>query len=127
MIHIHAVELANALGRSREAILAHWREGVAPGLVSSEAWLADGRRVSFGSVEGGLPTLPPGFEVEDSRNNRLLCSVYEQGRAAFDACMAGLDPESIAVVMATSTSGSDEVDRYVSSVVNGEPPAPFHG
>jgi 3-oxoacyl-[acyl-carrier-protein] synthase-1 len=110
-MHIREFSIINALG-TNEAVLKNWAQGRAPGLLESDKWLASGEKAYFGTVPETLPCLPPEFSLHESRNNRLLLACFQAKEAAFRRGLAEFAPERVGVILGTSTSGSDEADRY---------------
>jgi 3-oxoacyl-[acyl-carrier-protein] synthase-1 len=80
--------------------------------LESDKWLASGEKAYFGTVPETLPCLPPEFSLHESRNNRLLLACFQAKEAAFRRGLAEFAPERVGVILGTSTSGSDEADRY---------------
>lgn len=115
MIYVNYYSATNALGSCIEEILKHLSEDHSPGLFESEQWLSDGQKAVFGNVLGALPQIPTSLKKHDSRNNRILLSVLQNCGDEFQKVLGQFSKDQVAVIMGTSTSGSDEADRYVSS------------
>lgn len=128
-VYIHQLSLVNALGSRPGEILSNWSAGRAPGLEVSTAWLTDGSPVRVGTVDdASLPAIPAAFRPHhDSRNNRLLMKLIEDDREAWDAHLSKVDPTRVAVVLGTSTSGSEEVSRFVKARIDGADDGGFSG
>lgn len=126
MIFVNATSALCSLGAGRKAVLESLARNAAPGLRQSDRWLLGGRSAWFGEIAGDLPELPAGFEAENTRNNRALVGCWAS-EPRFGELFAAADPSRVAVVLGTSTSGSDEADRYVGSRLRCVPPAPFSG
>jgi 3-oxoacyl-[acyl-carrier-protein] synthase-1 len=122
-MHIREFSIMNALG-TNEAVLKNWAAGTAPGLVESDRWLASGEKAYFGTVPEALPEMPEEFAGHASRNNRLLLACFQAREAAFRREIARFAPERVGVILGTSTSGSDEADRYFRGNADSEH---FHG
>lgn len=126
MIFVNATSALCSLGVGKKAVIESLARNCAPGLRRSERWLLGGKNACFGEIAGNLPELPAGFEVENTRNNRALLGCW-LSEPRFAELFAASNPSRVAVVLGTSTSGSDEADRYVGSRLRGVPPAPFSG
>ena len=126
MIFIHEVSLHNSLGNRPGEILANLAAGRAPGLREDAGRLVGGKSAVFAHMAHGLPAMPAGLERHASRNSRALAGCWEGGEA-FPALLAASDPRRVAVVMGTSTSGSEEAAEYVEAAVKGEPLPRFDG
>lgn len=118
MIYVNYYSATNALGSSIEEILKHLSHNNSPGLLESERWLSGGKKAIFGNVLGQLPQIPPSLKKHDSRNNRILLSALQASNPKFQEVMSCFSKNEVAVVMGTSTSGSDEADQYVTSVLS---------
>ena len=101
-VYVEALSLVNALGEDDDAILANLAEGRAPGMEGSLVLTVDGFEAPFGHVTIDLPdTNPP-----SSRNNRLLRACWNLRKTEFESRLKDFEDERIAVVLGTSTSGS---------------------
>ena len=120
MIYLHAISLINALGSDIRTIRDNWARGVAPGLLRSATWLVEGKSAVFGAVSEELPRLPLGFTREATRNNRLLALAWEREKERFTSLLSAFDPARVAIVLGTSTSGSDEAARFIAKRLKGE-------
>lgn len=102
-VYVEALSLVNALGED-DAILANLAEGRAPGMEGPLVRTVDGFEAPFGRVTIDLPdTNPP-----SSRNNRLLRACWNLRKTEFESRLKDFEDERIAVVLGTSTSGSQE-------------------
>lgn len=107
-VYVEALSLVNALGEDDDAILANLAEGRAPGMEGSLVLTVDGFEAPFGHVTIDLPdTNPP-----SSRNNRLLRACWNLRKTEFESRLKDFEDERIAVVLGTSTSGSQEFSDW---------------
>lgn len=120
MIYVNAVSALCSLGCGPDEILGNLALGRAPGLRPTQGFLTRGRTAWLGHFTKPLPPMPAGFPREESRNNRALRAAWESC-PAFARLLRSTPRDGIAVVLGTSTSGSDEADRYVSSVLKAGP------
>lgn len=120
--YVHWVSLMNSLGTTNESILANLEKGTAPGLKACEGYRIDGSAPVLGTIPGELSTHWPDWatSVEASRNNQLLLTAVENRRVSLEAALEGIAPQRIAVVLGTSTSGSEEVAHYIKATLNDE-------
>ena len=126
MIYVNAYAAVSSLGSGSGAMLGALARNEAPGLRPSTDWLAGEKRAWFGHMACELPPMPAGFGPETSRNNRALLACLE-AEPAIRSLIARADPSRVAVVLGTSTSGSDEADRFVGAKVRGKMPPLFSG
>lgn len=119
MIYLHAISLVNALGSDRTRILQNWQTGTSPGLTETDSWLVGKIPAVFGCVKEPLPDLSERFPRENTRNNRLLALAWENEKDRFSALLSRHQPDRVAVVLGTSTSGSDEAAHFVKTRVSG--------
>jgi len=119
MIYFSAVGMLNALGHSLDDIAANLVRGDAPGLRPSNDWLTGGRHCWIGHVDAELPPLPAELAQHNSRNNRLLLAALAQIRREVDDAIARFGRGRVAVILATSTAGVDEADRFISGADEG--------
>ena len=123
MIYLHALSLVNALGSDRTRILQNWQTGMSPGLSETDSWLVGKIPAVFGCVKEPLPDLSERFPRENTRNNRLLALAWEKEKDRFSALFSRHKPDRVAVILGTSTSGSDEAARFVKTrVLGGDDP-----
>ncbi len=120
MIYLHAISLVNALGGDIHTIRDNWAQGIAPGLRESSEWLLEGKKSVFGAVSEKLPELPVAFNSEATRNNRLLALAWEKEKERFTSLLSSYDPARVAIVLGTSTSGSDEAARFIAKRLKNE-------
>lgn len=114
--------LVNALGED-DAILANLAEGRAPGMEGPLVRTVDGFEAPFGRVTIDLPdTNPP-----SSRNNRLLRACWNLRKTEFESRLKDFEDERIAVVLGTSTSGSQEFSDWWKARKFGSEMPPFAG
>ncbi|MFV0262356.1 MAG: beta-ketoacyl-[acyl-carrier-protein] synthase family protein [Kluyvera sp.] len=120
MIYISAVGMINALGSTLDEIAANLSRGVAPGMRPRTGWLQGHPHTVLGGVDGELPAIPDDYRDHRSRNNQLLLAALAQIQPQVDAAIASYEPDRVAVVLGTSTSGLDEGDEHVKRTLNGE-------
>lgn len=120
MVYVHAISLVNALGADKETILKNWEAGVAPGLIESPSWLYDGKAALFASVKDELPELPEEFAKDATRNNRLLTYAWEKEKERFEKLLSSYEKNRVAIVLGTSTSGSEEAAIYIKNHLKGK-------
>lgn len=122
-VYVEALSLVNALGEDDDAILANLAEGRAPGMEGSLVLTVDGFEAPFGHVTIDLPdTNPP-----SSRNNRLLRACWNLRKTEFESRLKDFEDERIAVVLGTSTSGSQEFSDWWKARKFGSEMPPFAG
>src|SRR5258708_4493453 len=123
---IAAVGVANALGEGRDAVRRGLLAGDTSGMVLEEGWVPGGP-VRVGLVAAELPPLPPGNELFECRNNRLLLLALEQIRAAVSGALDRVGPQRLGIVLGTSTSGIHEGEAAIAALVrDGAMPPRFH-
>ena len=123
---LEAVGLVTALGSSLESNLTGLITGDTSGLVSRAGLLPD-RELLVGAVTDVLPPIAIEFARDRCRNNQLALLALWHIRSAVDAALARFGPERIAVVVATSTSGTAETGLAVKQkLANGRLPREFH-
>lgn len=66
-----------------------------------------------GRIHEDSPALPPKFSAYDSRNNRLLKSIFFRMEGIWDSTIKGLSKSRIGLVLGTSTSGMSDVESAV--------------
>ena len=121
-VYVEALSLVNALGED-DAILANLAEGRAPGMEGPLVRTVDGFEAPFGRVTIDLPdTNPP-----SSRNNRLLRACWNLRKTEFESRLKDFEDERIAVVLGTSTSGSQEFSDWWKARKFGSEMPPFAG
>lgn len=126
MIYVNVVSLINALGNNDETILANLAASRSPGMRAVNGWLAGGKTCELATVTDPVPSVPSEWiPAHESRNNGLLLAAYDAKKDAFDKALAGFDPARVAVVLGTSTSGSDEAAHYVAARMAGEDQSAF--
>ncbi|MCI5850855.1 MAG: beta-ketoacyl-ACP synthase [Sutterellaceae bacterium] len=113
MIYVNAVSLNNALGATPEEILSSLASGTAPGMRRDPAWLLDGYSAFFGHMAPLAGSFPETLSPHRSRNNSALAAAWDSN-PEFARLLSSENPERVAVVLGTSTSGIDEADRFVS-------------
>jgi 3-oxoacyl-[acyl-carrier-protein] synthase-1 len=117
-----ALGMVNALGDSKDVILANLMAGHAPGMCRESGWLPAGE-VDCAKVTADLPCLaaePPEFQ---SRNNQLLLAALLQIRPQVDAAIQRFGAARVGVVIGSSTSGIAEGERALAA---SERPADYH-
>lgn len=120
-VYVEALSLVNALGADDDEILANLAEGRAPGMEGPVVRAVDGFEAPFGRVTIDLPdTNPP-----SSRNNRLLHACWSRKKSEFEGLLKDFDAGRIAVVLGTSTSGSEEFSDWWKARKNGAELPPF--
>lgn len=125
MVYVHAISLVNALGSDKKTILKNWKDGVAPGLIESSSWLYDGKMALFASVKDELPNLPEEFAKDATRNNRLLAYAWEKEKERFETLLSSYKKDRVAIVLGTSTSGSEEAAIYIKNHLQGKVDADY--
>lgn len=115
---LEALGLVSALGAGRERNLSRVIAGDTGGLSARGGLLWD-RELLVGAVGDELPELDESLAKHRCRNNRLGALALTQMRAAIDGALARYGPERVAVIAATSTSGTAETGDAVRDVVNG--------
>ena len=120
MIYLHALSLVNALGSNRATLLQNWGTGTSPGLIQTDAWIVGKVPAVFACVKEELPDLSERFPRENTRNNRLLAWAWEKEKDLFSALLSRHSPDRVAVILGTSTSGSDEAARFVKTRIMGQ-------
>ena len=89
--------------------------------------LIPGAVINVGAIAGDLPPLPQGFQLYDSRNNRLAALAVQEIAGAVANAIARFGADRIAVVMGTSTSGIAEGEAAFATHSNtGAWPSAFH-
>ena len=120
-VYVEALSLVNALGADDDEILANLAEGRAPGMEGPVVRAVDGFEAPFARVTIDLPdTNPP-----SSRNNRLLHACWSRKKSEFEGLLKDFDAGRIAVVLGTSTSGSEEFSDWWKARKNGAELPPF--
>src|SRR5690349_11920627 len=123
---LEALGLVTALGACAEAGLPRLIAGDTSGLVSRPGLLPD-RDLLVGAATDALPRVPDALAEHRSRNNQLALLALSQMRAAVASAISRFGPERVAVVAATSTSGTAETGAAVRRVVEGgRLPPEFH-
>jgi 3-oxoacyl-[acyl-carrier-protein] synthase-1 len=110
-VYLNQLGIVSALGNSREAVLANLSAGHAPGMVSSDEWIA-GRSVPVGRVMGDLPPVAGGDPHWDTRVNRLLWCALQQMEKEIAGAVGHFGRERVGVVIGTSTSGIAEGEAF---------------
>jgi len=72
--------------------------------------LPNGKETYIGDISGDLAQIPSKFSQLESRNNQLLLTVFQQIETTFNNLKKSIQPERIAVVIGTSTSGISDVE-----------------
>lgn len=123
---LEALGLVTALGSGLERNLPRLIAGDTDGLVSQSGLLPD-RDLLVGAVTDALPQVPDELSAHRCRNNQLALRALAQMRPAVDAAIARFGPARVAVVAATSTSGSAETAAAVrEKIETGQLPRAFH-
>lgn len=123
-VYVEALSLVNALGDDDDAILANLAQGRAPGMEGPLVRTVDGFEAPFGRVTIDLPDESSG---PSSRNNRLLHACWLRKKAEFEDRLKDFDDARIAVVLGTSTSGSQEFSDWWKATKAGAPLPIFAG
>lgn len=113
-IYLHDLGLLCALGDTPATIRDTLFAGQAPGMRMTDRY-SPGRPLTLGLVDTALPTLeehPPAFR---SRNNQLLAAAFAQIAPRYRQLAQGLDPQRIAVILGTSTSGISETETALAA------------
>ncbi|MCD8339756.1 MAG: beta-ketoacyl-ACP synthase, partial [Burkholderiales bacterium] len=109
--------LVNALGASNGEILCNLEANRSPGMESKPGWLTTGREAVFGGLTSELEDdlLDENEDIAHlSRNNKILIKCIRNKREEFFRLLSQYPRDRIAVILGTSTSGSDEADHYLS-------------
>jgi 3-oxoacyl-[acyl-carrier-protein] synthase-1 len=123
---LEALGLVSALGAGPEASLPRLIGGDTSGLVARAGLLPD-RELLVGAATDDLPSIPERLAEHRCRNNQLALHALSQMRTALDSALARFGPERIAVVAATSTSGTAETGLAVQQYLErGQLPKSFH-
>jgi 3-oxoacyl-[acyl-carrier-protein] synthase-1 len=119
--YIQAVGIVSALGDGIEETRERLMRGDTRGMHVESGWLPDGNSC-VGRVSAELPPLPAEFAADDCRNNRLLAAAFTQIASHLESA----NPERVAVVIGTSTSGiAAGEDAMAAKVKRGEFPPSF--
>lgn len=119
-MYIQNFSIRSALGNTGAETLGNLARNTAPGLKQCDGWLQNGETAVLGCVEGDFPAIPKEFTMHQSRNNQIILALYEEIRESVEHAMKEYGAERVAVVLGTSTSGSDEADRYITKLSSGE-------
>lgn len=113
-IYLHDLGLLCALGDTPTTIRANLFAGQAPGMRVTDRY-SPGRPLTLGLVETDLPSLEDHPPVFRSRNNQLLAAAFAQIETRYRQMAQGLDPQRIAVILGTSTSGISETEAALAT------------
>lgn len=128
MIFINYYSSVNALGNSIPDILKNLSDNHAPGMRESTHWLGSNKNAFYGNVLGELPVIANEFKRHNSRNNRLILAALQHDSDKFHSLVGKFSKNRVAVIMGTSTSGSNEANEYVNAVISKQPtPSDFQG
>ncbi|MFL6566046.1 MAG: beta-ketoacyl-ACP synthase [Burkholderiales bacterium] len=114
---VHAVGIANALGRGCEAVRHALMAGDTAGMRIEQGWLPDGA-ARVGRVSAELPRLPQAHARYDCRNNRLLLLALGEIRGAVAAVLERVAPGRFGVVLGTSTAGIAEGESAMAALAH---------
>lgn len=106
----------NALGDTVSAMREAWAQNRAPGMrrLPEGLRLTSGKTPFYGFAVGDLAPLPPDPPREHmSRNNQLLWTGLARDEDTWKGLLASVAPNRVAVVLGTSTSGSQEALAWV--------------
>ncbi|HET8697608.1 MAG TPA: beta-ketoacyl-[acyl-carrier-protein] synthase family protein, partial [Gammaproteobacteria bacterium] len=125
-LYLSDMGIVNSLGAGkepvRERLIAADQSGMLP-----HGPLLTGRSTTVARVREPLPALAHRFPEFDCRNNRLLAAALDQIAPSVDALRGSVDPERIAVVIGTSTSGIASGEEAIAALeATGRLPAAFH-
>ncbi len=109
---LEAIGLVTALGTGLDASLPRLISGDTRGLVLRAGLLPD-RELLVGAGPDALPPIEDDLAQHRCRNNQLALLALSQMRGAVDAALARFGPARIAIVAATSTSGTAETGEAV--------------
>ena len=104
---IPAMGLVTPLGAGKQENARKLLVGTRAGLALQARVLPD-RQIPAGIVTALLPELPDGFDMYQSRNNRLMLLALEEIAVEVDAARQRYGSHRIAVILGTSTSGIAE-------------------
>ena len=128
MIFINYYSSVNALGNSIPDILKNLSDNHAPGMKESTHWLGSNKNAFYGNVLGELPVIADEFKRHNSRNNRLILAALQHNSDKFHSLIGKFSRNRVAVIMGTSTSGSNEANEYVNAVISKlQTPSDFQG
>lgn len=121
-IYLSHPAITSALGAGIEETFAHLRSGKSV-LRPETGWLADSARTAWvGRFPHPLAELPENTPAYlQSRNNQLLETTLLQQEEALRECVARYGADRVAVVLGTSTTGSDENEQAFHDHVAGVP------
>ncbi len=104
---LSALGLISAMGSGKAATEAVLFDG-APAAVGPRGGFLPDRTAVLAAAPDPLPALPPGLEVHDSRNNRLLWAAATEILPEIATALAAHGPQRMGIVLGTSTSGIEE-------------------
>lgn len=113
-IYLHDLGLLCALGDTPATIRDNLFAGQAPGMQMTDRY-SPGRTLTLGLVSTPLPSLAAHPAVFRSRNNQLLAAAFAQITPRFRQMAERLDPQRIAVILGTSTSGIHETEAALAA------------
>lgn len=119
-MYIHNFSIRSALGNSRFETLKNLADNTAPGMKLCKGWLRGGEDAVLGCVGAELPLIPEELSKHQSRNNQMILALYEEIRESVEYAIQEYGADRVATVLGTSTSGSDEADRYIAKLSIGE-------
>ena len=123
---LESVGLVTAMGAGVDSSLPRLVGGDTRGMVSRAGLLPD-RELLVGAVTAHLPPIGDELAIYRCRNNQLALLALSQIRKAVEAALDRFGPARIAVVAATSTSGTAETGEAVRQrLASGRLPREFH-
>ena len=123
---LEALGLVTALGPGVDASLGRLIGGDTSGMISRAGLLPD-RELLVGAVTGALPSIRDELAQYSCRNNQLALLAISQMQSAIEAALSRFGPARVAIVAATSTSGTAETGEAVrQKLASGHLPREFH-
>ena len=110
--YLNSLGVVCSLGRGPDEVARRLFAGDCSGMRRESGWVPD-RSLTVGAVQGDLAAIPTELHQQKSRNNQLLLEAALQIRGDIDHAIERYGRERIAVVLGTSTSGSDEASRGI--------------
>lgn len=118
-VYIHAWGMTSALGQGLDAHRQLWAGAHSPLTVTDT--YSPGQPLPVGRVNSPLPDPSAWPESEQSRNNQLLWSAWQQIAPDWQRLAAGVAPARVAVIIGTSTSGIGESEPCFAAGGSGQP------
>lgn len=118
-VFLSALGVISPLGLGKRQVFDTLMAGESPGVRERNDLLVGGEPIHVGEVTAALPDVPGELSQYASRNSAMMIAAAEEIRGDIEAAIASHGRERIAVVMGTSTSGMDEVEKAVAGAVAG--------